>query len=97
MQDIIILILEMHFGGRTEGFKSYHKCNEHQKVFYYDVVSLYPTVNSLDEYAVGFSKYVNLTLENINNNENVWNDFMGIVKNAKLNFHFWRLRVRIPP
>ena len=27
------------FGGRTEGFKSYVKCNEHQKIYYLDVVS----------------------------------------------------------
>ena len=53
-----INIRDAFFGGRTEGFKSYHKCTESQKIFYYDVVSLYPTVNSLDEYAVGFSKYV---------------------------------------
>jgi len=42
------------FGGRTEGFKSYHKCGKGQKIFYFDVVSLYPTVNALDYYAVGF-------------------------------------------
>ena len=47
------------FGGRTEGFKSYYKCKENEKLFYYDIVSLYPTVNALDDYAIGFSKYVN--------------------------------------
>ena len=75
-----INIRDAFFGGRTEGFKSYHKCNEYEKLFYYDVVSLYPTVNALDEYAVGFSKYVSLTLDNINNNDSIWNDFIGIVK-----------------
>ncbi len=30
-----------------------------QKIHYFDIVRLYPTVNALDEYAVGFSKYVN--------------------------------------
>ena len=39
-------------GGRTEAFKSYVKCNKHQKIFYLDVCSLYPTVNALDDYAV---------------------------------------------
>ena len=38
------------------------KCNSYQKLFYYDVVSLYPTVNALDPYAVGFKKYVNITV-----------------------------------
>ena len=75
-----IKIRDAFFGGRTEGFKCYHKCNENQKIFYYDVVSLYPTVNSLDEYAVGFSKYVNITLDDINNNNNIWNDFIGLLK-----------------
>ena len=75
-----INIRDAFFGGRTEGFKCYHKCNENQKIFYYDVVSLYPTVNSLDEYAVGFSKYVNITLDDINNNTNVWIDFIGLLK-----------------
>ena len=46
-------------GGRTEGFKSYVKCNEHQSGGYRDVVSLYPTVNALDDYAVGYGEYVN--------------------------------------
>ena len=75
-----IKIRDAFFGGRTEGFKCYHKCNENQKIFYYDVVSLYPTVNSLDEYAVGFSKYINITLDDINNNNNIWNDFIGLLK-----------------
>ena len=42
------------YGGRTECFKRYVKCTDKQKICYYDVVSLYPTVNSLDDYAVGF-------------------------------------------
>jgi hypothetical protein len=42
------------FGGRTEVFKSFVKCNEHQKILAVDVTSLYPTVNALDPYAVGF-------------------------------------------
>ena len=47
------------FGGRTEAFKTYIKCNKHQKILSYNVVSLYPTVNALDDYAVGYKKYVN--------------------------------------
>jgi len=63
------------FGGRTEGFKSYHKCNEDEKIFYHDVVSLYPTVNALDTYAVRFSKYVNITSDDILSGK-----FFGIAK-----------------
>ena len=60
-----INIRDAFVGGRTDGFKSYHKCTKHQKIFYYDVVSLYPTVNALDADAVGFPKYVNLTLDDV--------------------------------
>ena len=49
-----ITIRDALFGGRTEGFKSYHKCVGRQKIFYDDVTSLYPTVNALDDYCVGF-------------------------------------------
>ncbi len=63
-------------GGRTEAFKSYIKCvSDRQKIFYFDVVSLYPTVNSLDDYAVGFRKYVNISVKDIINNK-----FIGLVK-----------------
>ena len=63
------------FGGRTEGFKSYVKCNKHQKIFYLDVCSLYPTVNALDDYAVGFRQYANVTVDDIKSNK-----FIGLVK-----------------
>ena len=37
--------------------------------FYYDVVSLYPTVNALDNYPIGFGKYrSDVTCEDILNN-----------------------------
>ena len=62
-------------GGRTEAFKSYIKCNKHQKIFYLDVCSLYPTVNALDDYAVGFKQYVDITVDDI-----LSNDFIGLVK-----------------
>ena len=64
------------FGGRTEGFKSYVKCGENQKIVAYDVVSLYPTVNALDDYAVDFHKLRHdLTVEEIRNGS-----FFGIAK-----------------
>jgi hypothetical protein len=63
------------FGGRTEAFKSYHKCNEHQKIYHYDVVSLYPTVNALDDYAIGFKKYVKIEPEDI-----LKDRFFGVAK-----------------
>ena len=62
-------------GGRTEALKSYFKCNKHQNSFYLDVCSLYPTVNALDDYAVGYKKYVDITPEDILNDS-----FIGIVK-----------------
>ena len=49
-----INIREALFGGRTEGFKKHVKCDENQVIYSFDVTSLYPTVNALDDYAVGF-------------------------------------------
>ena len=63
------------FGGRTEAFKSWVKCNENQKIFYDDVTSLYPTVNALDDYAVGFKQYVNITVDDIRTGK-----FFGVAK-----------------
>ena len=70
-----IVIRDALFGGRTEGFQSYHKCNENEKIFYFDVVSLYPTVNALDPYAIGFGAYRNITCDDILNDK-----FFGVVK-----------------
>ena len=63
------------FGGRTEGFKRYYKCKEGEEIHYPDIVSLYPTVNALDPYAVGFGNYKTITSEDILND-----NFFGIVK-----------------
>ena len=78
-----INIRDALFGGRTEGFKSYFKCNEKQKIYYFDVVSLYPTVNSLDQYAVGFKRPFNIV--NKKDQEKLISliesgDFSGVVK-----------------
>ena len=62
-------------GGRTEAFKSYEKCNDNQHIFYIDVVSPYPTVNALGDYAVGFNKYIDTTSDDILNGK-----FIGLVK-----------------
>ncbi len=63
-------------GGRTEAFKTYSICStSNQQIYYFDVVSLYPTVNALDDYAVGFKKYVNITVDDIKKN-----NFIGLVK-----------------
>ena len=70
-----IVIRDALFGGRTEGFKSYHICKKSHKIFYFDVVSLYPTVNALDVYAVGFSKYVDITVDDI-----ISGKFFGLAK-----------------
>ena len=68
------------FGGRTEGFKSYFKCNEKQKVFYHDVVSLYPTVNALDPYAIGFRRPINVSNKEELIHRIASGDFFGVVK-----------------
>ena len=63
------------FGGRTECVKRYVKRNDKQKIFYFHVVSLYPTVNSLDDYAAGFKKYVNVQPDDTLND-----CFIGLLK-----------------
>ena len=63
------------FGGRTEAFKSYFKCNENQQVFHYDVVSEYPSCNALDDYPIGFKQFYNPTIKEI-----IDGSFIGVVK-----------------
>ena len=46
-----------------------------QVICAFDVTSLYPTVNALDDYAVGFKKYVKTTPEDILSGK-----FFGLVK-----------------
>jgi hypothetical protein len=60
-----INIRDACFGGRTEALKSYYKCDENETGFYYDVVSLYPTVNALDKYPIGFKQFYNPTIAEI--------------------------------
>ena len=46
-KDCKLNIRDALFGGRTEGYKSFVKCNgPNQKIIALDVVSLYPTVNA---------------------------------------------------
>ena len=63
------------FGGRTEGFKAYHKCVGREQMHYRDVVRLCPTVNAMDDYATGFGSNVDITTEQI-----VSGEFIGMVK-----------------
>ena len=63
------------FGGRTEGFKRYHKCKGKEVILVYDVSSLYPTVNALDDYAVGFKRYVITNVDDIRSGK-----FFGLAK-----------------
>ena len=74
-RDQSIYVRDALLGGRTKAFKSHYTCNEHEHVYYYDVVSLYPTVNALDDYAVGFKKYVNIHVDYIANGS-----FFGVAK-----------------
>ena len=62
-------------GSRTNAFKSHFECNKHRNIFYLDVCSLHPTVNALDDYAVGYKKYDNITLEDVLNDT-----FIGTAK-----------------
>ena len=45
------------YGGRTEGFKRYFKCGTGVRAGHLDIVSLYPTVNALDDYPIGYGSY----------------------------------------
>ena len=40
------------FGGRTENTCLYYQAKEGEKIMYFDVTSLYPTVNKYDEYPI---------------------------------------------
>ena len=63
-------------GGRTEVFQTYKRCDpKHERIYYFDIVSLYPTVNALDDYAIGFKQYINASVEDIKNEA-----FIGLVK-----------------
>ena len=70
-----INIRDCLIGGRTEGFKKHVKCDENQVISVFDVTSSYPTVNALDDYAVGFKKYVKTTPE-----DTLAGKFFGLVK-----------------
>ncbi len=70
-----INIRDALFGGRTEVLNKYFKCTKGQKIYYFDVVSHYPTVNALDPYAIGFKKHVSTAVEDIASGK-----FFGLVK-----------------
>ena len=61
--------------GRTEAFKSCFRCQDGEETYYYDVVSLYPSVNALDKYPVGFEHFLNPTIEEL-----LDASFVGVVK-----------------
>jgi hypothetical protein len=53
-----INIRDALYGGRTEVGKTFVQCKEGQEIFLFDLVSLYPTVNALDQYPIGFLKKI---------------------------------------
>lgn len=64
------------FGGRTGVCKLYHKVVGTEKIFYYDVTSLYPYINKYKEYPIGIPKIlIGRDLEN----RSVF-DIKGIIK-----------------
>ena len=61
------------FGGRTTPFKIYHKCNNEEKIKYYDFTSLYPFVMKYGKYPIGQPKIIT---ENFDLNK----EYFGIIK-----------------
>jgi hypothetical protein len=55
-----------------KALKSISNALEKQQLFYFDVVSLYPTVNALDYYPIGFGRYVKTTPEDILSGKVLW-------------------------
>ena len=55
------------FGGRTNAAKLYHRCNNHEKIQYYDFTSLYPWVNKYKTYPIQHPRvYLNPRNQDIN-------------------------------
>ena len=52
-----------------------HLCQGNQQILTYDVCSLYPTVNALDDYAVGFKRYAVISVDDIYSGK-----FFGLAK-----------------
>lgn len=50
-------------GGRTEVFRTYERCRNHENMFYFDVVRLYPSIHALDKYAIGFCQSTNAIVD----------------------------------
>jgi len=61
------------FGGRTNAFKLYHKCNENEEIKYVDFTSLYPYVQKYCEYPIGHPKIITENFDRIEN-------YFGIIK-----------------
>ncbi len=49
--EIVDLVVELKL------FKSYVKCVDDEHIYDYDVVSVYPSVNALDNYPVGLKQF----------------------------------------
>ena len=52
------------YGGRTEAVKLHHECNIDEKIFYYDINSLYPFVQKSCLYPIG---HPTIHTENVEN------------------------------
>ena len=70
-----INIRDALYGGRAECFKTYVECEGVQRIFADDVCSMYPAVNALDDYAVGFKQFYKPTVDEIMDDS-----FIGVVK-----------------
>jgi len=54
------------YGGRTEAIKLYHKCVGSEKIFYVDIVSLYPWVCKYGSFPLGHPQVITENFEDIN-------------------------------
>ena len=64
----------LYLGDELKALKHIISVMRMKKGLYYDIVSLYPTVNALDPYAVGYGNYRKITPDDIIND-----NFFGIV------------------
>lgn len=64
--------------------QTYKKCAVGEQICYVGVVSLSPTVNALDEYAVGYRKHINATAEDISKDNVIGLVECEVVPNTQL-------------
>ena len=51
-------VRDSFYGGRVEPFKLHHKCNNDEKINYYDITSLYPYVQAYKQFPIGHPEII---------------------------------------